>query len=78
MRKKRLLGNVLQTEKLEEGQIHIARIESDVLKRSGAELQTVRHPSPEPGASRIPPNIQVRNRATLDPVTVNTYSTLVH
>lgn len=63
--KKRPFASGLQMEKLEQGQIRIARIESDVLKRSGAELQTVKRCSPEQGASRIPPNIQVRKQGTL-------------
>lgn len=62
--RKRPFGSGLQMETLEQGQIRIARIESDVLKRSGAELQTVKRSSPEQAASRIPPNIQVRKRGS--------------
>lgn len=32
---------------MEQGQIRIAHVEADVLKRSGAELQTVQPSSPE-------------------------------
>lgn len=59
---------------LERGQIQIARIESDVLKRSGAELLTVQRSSPELGTSRFPPNIQVRKTSTF----VKTTLTLRH
>lgn len=48
-----------EMEKLEQGQIRIARVEPDILKKSGAKLQTVKHSSPEQGTSRTPGSFQI-------------------
>lgn len=45
---------------MEQGQIRIARVEADVLKRSGAELQTVQPSSPDHRTSATPGSTQVR------------------
>lgn len=70
-----IFDSVWQAEKLEQGQIRIARIESDVLKRSGAELQTVQRSSPEQLTSRIPPNIKVRKKSSFVTTTLTLHHT---
>lgn len=59
-RTKTVLCAASQKEDTEQGRIRIVRVESDVLKRSGATLLTVERSSPEQRQSWTPDSTQVR------------------